>query len=543
MLFLKNEATQLAAHLDLLPRNFAEGTSLPLTLKPTRCVNIVVAIVVSLSLLVCSTRYSIAEDTVVKVGLPVLTPGKGHPFQGLGLPTTLPLQPIFDALTTVDDKGQVQPWLALSWSSDDATTWTFELRDDVTFSNGEVFNAAAVVATLDHIQSPEGQTETVGSTLASMVSAIAVDEFAVKVTLGQPDPLFPLKASMWRIPAPAHFKALGIIPFSADPVGTGPFKVIEWTTNKVRFVAFEDSWRAPKVSGLELIHIPEQTARNQSLAVGAIDIAIGLGPNDAAEIERNGGTLHTRPQSNMTFLAFALETYPDSPLKDARVRQALNYAINRTQIIEVLLGGFPKPISQLAAPSAPGYESSLMPYPYNPERAKELLGEAGYQDGFALTMAGSALGSDDATVYQQIAADLAAINVDLSIQLAPVMQMTLMLFDGKMRGEVFTNPARILDPLGDYRYRSCLGLTGPNQPYFCDREILPVVEQARAAGSLDAMASALNKVLIHEHANPPGIFLWEGLDFDATAASVKSYKVGYDFIHFDAIERKRGDGT
>ncbi len=531
----------LAAQSALLPRNHSDETRCrPSSLWWLQ--KLALTVILSWGLNSLPAHQSRAADHVVKIAAPFLAPAMAHPYQGLALATTLHLQPIFDALTVVDERGQVQPWLARSWSSDDSVVWTFELRDDVTFSNGEVFDAAAVVATLEHLQSPNGQTETVGSTLAAVVSAKAVAEFTVDVRLSQPDAMFPLKASMWRIPAPAHFKALGIEGFAADPVGTGPFTPITWTLNSVRMAAVADSWRAPKVQEIEIIQIPEQIGRRQAISSGAVDIAIGLGPSDAEELARKGGTLHSRPQSNMTFIAFALEVYPDSPIQDVRVRQALNYAVNRKRIAEVILDGYPDLVAQLAVPGAPGFEPTLEPYPYNPERAKELLAESGYENGFPLTMAGAALGSDDSTVYQQVAADLAAVNIDVSIQLAPVVQMTLMLFRAEMKGEIFTQPARVLDPLGDYRYRSCLGLTVPNKPFFCDQAILPLVNQARAATSRDVMSAALNQVLIHEYNNPPGIFLWEGLDFDGIAARVKTYEVSYDFIHFHTITLEEGNG-
>ncbi len=477
--------------------------------------------------------YAAASETTLRVAASFLGAEQGNPYQTY--PATLPIQALFDTLTHVDEVGNVEPWLANSWSSTNAHEWTFELRQDVTFSNGEAFNAEAVTATLGFLQSRDGKSTTIARNLEDIIEAEAVSDFTVRVTLKRPDPLFPYRASNWRIPAPAYSAALESGEHTHQPTGSGPFKVTEWTSNTITFAAFENSWRSPKLQALEFVLVPDQVARRQALVSGTFDIAVGMGPSDQAELEKVGAALHRRPAANLTFIAFALERYPDSPLKDVRVRQALNYAVNRRQIVDVLLGGHPRLVAQLALPAAPGYAAELAPYPYDPERAKALLKEAGYEGGFSVTLAASAPEADETIVYQQIASDLAAVGVDASINLYPLLQTTKMLFSGEVKGELFASLVRPIDTIEDYRFRSCLGLTGANKPLFCDPLLMPLLERARAATSLDDLSAVMNKVMKHEHYNPPGIFLWEGLEFDGLAARVRNYETGFDFIHFDVI--------
>jgi peptide/nickel transport system substrate-binding protein len=458
---------------------------------------------------------------------------RGNPYQTY--PATLPIQALFDPLTNVDELGNVEPWLATDWSSQDSIKWTFNLRDDVIYSNGEIFNAAAVVATLDYLKGDDGMAATTGRHLVDVISAEAVSDYTVKVTLRRPDPLFAYRAANWRIPAPAHFEALGIDDFIEDPVGTGPYKPVKWTPNKVKFVANETSWRPPNISKLEIALIPDQVVRRQAIISGTFDIVVGMGPSDKEELERVGAKLRRRPAATFTFIAFALERYPDSPLQDMRIRKALNYAVNRAQIVDVILEGYPQLLAQLASPAAPGYDPTLSPYPYDPERAKALLKEAGYENGFSVKLIASAPDADEMIIYQQVAANLTAVGVKTTIQLFPILQTTNMLFSGDIKGELFALLARPIDTIEDYRYRSCLGLAGSNKPVFCDPAVIPLLEQARAANSLEGMAAAMNKVMNHEHHNPPGIFLWEGLEFDGLAPRILTYKAGYNFIHFHAI--------
>lgn len=478
-----------------------------------------------------------SEDTL-RVAASFLGAAQGNPYQTY--PATLPIQALFDTLTHVDEDGTLEPWLATAWSSANAHEWTFELRQDVTFSNGDAFNAEAVTATLGFLQSRDGKATTIGRNLEDVIDAEAVSDFTVRVTLTRPDPLFPYRASNWRIPAPAYSAALESGAHTPRPTGSGPFEVTAWTSNAVAFAAFENSWRPPKLRALELVLVPDQVARRQALISGTFDIAVGMGPSDQAEFEKAGARLHRRPAANLTFIAFALERYPDSPLKDVRVRQALNYAVNRRQIVDVLLGGHPRLVAQLALPAAPGYAPELAPYPYDPERAKALLEEAGYEGGFSLTLAASAPEADETIIYQQIASDLAAVGIDAAINLYPLLQTTKMLFSGEVKGELFASLVRPIDTIEDYRFRSCLGLTGANKPLFCDPLLMPLLERARAAASLDGLAAVMNDVMRHEHHNPPGIFLWEGLEFDGLSARVRNYKTGFDFIHFDAVSLADG---
>ena len=137
---------------------------------------------------------------------------------------------------------------------------------------------------------------------------------------------------------------------------------------------------------------------------------------------------------------------------------------------------------------------------------------------------------------QQIAADLAAVGVGVTIQMAPVTQMTLMLFHGKFRAELFSMAGRGLAPTTDYRFRACLGLVGRFKPFFCDDQVNELMLQARSSSTYEDMATALRAVYQREHDNPPGIFLWDNKAFDGVGPRVRGFESLIDFIPLDRID-------
>jgi peptide/nickel transport system substrate-binding protein len=233
---------------------------------------------------------------------------------------------------------------------------------------------------------------------------------------------------------------------------------------------------------------------------------------------------------------------PKSPIVDQKVRLALNYAVNRKVLAEIILGGTATPVGQLVLPGAPGYVVELAPLPYDPSKAKVLLAEAGYAKGLKLSAKIALSGADDSTVFQQIAQDLAAVGVTFSVVPSAMAEMTRMMFNGDFGADMFLNFGRGLDGLGDYRYRSCLGQTGISKPYFCDPQSLEAVKQAQASTDLAVIDGLMQKVTRREHENPPGIFLWQNNYLDGVGPKVTStldYDAYYDYLPLHLIAVKK----
>ncbi|MFL2771184.1 MAG: ABC transporter substrate-binding protein [Rhodospirillaceae bacterium] len=476
-----------------------------------------------------------ANEKSITVGTSLIGQNRGHAYQAITMPAVMPLLAFYDTLTTIKDDGTIGPGLAVEWKSDDAVTWRFILREGVVFSNGVPFTSDAIVRSVEHMRNaPDAGTWTISTTLYQIKYARAVDDLTVEVVLNQRDALFPLHASVWRIPEPEAWETQPRSEYQSNPVGTGSFKVQRWTEGRVEMLAFKESWRPPKIDRLNFIAIPDQTARLQGILSGVVQFVLGLGPDDKSLLEAEGGRLVLRNMTTVQFLAFL--TVNGGPVVDPRIRLAMNYAVNRKAIIDTLLQGAAVPVSQIAYPGAFGYNAKLLPYPYDPEKARSFLLEAGYPDGIDVTATVASRGANDLLYFQQVALDLARVGVRLELRTKPAFQNTQDLFFGKAKGDLISLYTQGPDPLNAYRHRVCQGILSDRSPYHCDVKLLPLLERARDQVSAEAALPFYHAVLAHERADPPAIILWQGVDFDGLAPNVTGYAPVQDVMNFSEFD-------
>ena len=219
-----------------------------------------------------------------------------------------------------------------------------------------------------------------------------------------------------------------------------------------------------------------------------------------------------------------------------RLRQAINYAVDRETIIREILAGSTAPAAQLAFPGAFGFNADLEPYPYDPDKARALMAEAGYADGLDIVINVSlGRGSNDSLYFQQIASDLRKVGINAELRISTQAQIQLAVFNGKMEGDAFNLFVRGHDPLNAYRMRACSGRATARVPYHCDDDILPMIEAARAETDATKLAPLYAAVLAHERDDPPALFLWQGPEFDGIGPGLKGYRPSQDFINFHEI--------
>ncbi|MBT4739100.1 MAG: hypothetical protein HOO09_01845, partial [Rhodospirillaceae bacterium] len=220
-----------------------------------------------------------AAEKIMRIGLVSLPQDLGNPYGSYTIPTVTPGLAVFDSLTVVDIEGTLQPWIAERWESIDPLTWHFTLKPNVTFSNGEPFDAAAAAAALNYFASGDGLIEVVAQSVIDVASARAIDPLVLEVKTKAPNILLPRRLSGIRIPAPGPWAELGRRGFAQAPVGSGPFIATRWGTTQVDLIANTNSWRAPKLDRIEVKAVPEITTRVQGLITGALDIALDIGPD------------------------------------------------------------------------------------------------------------------------------------------------------------------------------------------------------------------------------------------------------------------------
>lgn len=281
----------------------------------------------------------------------------------------------------------VEPELAESWKlSEDKLTWTFFLRKGVKFSNGNPFNAQAVKFTFDRILDPAtGAMRRANYLVIKEVKV--VDDYTVQfITKGPfPDMLMLLSDNSSYIHDPVNVGKWGK-KVKLYPVGTGPYMLLEWAPGQnptcVPNPHYTGSFK-PRFKKIVQLNVPEGASRANMLLTGEADIVTRIFPEDYDRLKRN-------PQIEINVypiqLAINLEINCIQPyFKDVRVRQALNYAIDKEAICKNVLQGFGTPATSPTCRFVPGWKG-YKPYEYNPDKAKKLLAEAGYPDGIQVTL-------------------------------------------------------------------------------------------------------------------------------------------------------------
>ena len=307
---------------------------------------------------------------------------------------------LYETIVTFEEGGtEVVPKLAHDWEiSDDGLTYTFFLEEGVTFHDGTDFNADAVVKNFErwaagnadkfpYYNSMFGGFE--GDEGHVIESVTAEDEYTVAFKLKRPQAPFlkNLAMDMFAIASPTAFEKFGDDEFERNPVGTGPFKFVEWKPNdSITVERYDDYWvdGLPKMDKVVFRSIPDNSARLNALLAGEVDLADGINPSDASAIEDNADLqLIERPSMNVGYLGL---TVTREPFDNKLVRQAMNYAIDKQAIIDTFFAGYAEPAVNPMPPSIEGYNDAIEGYEYNPEKAKELLEEAGYGDGFEMEL-------------------------------------------------------------------------------------------------------------------------------------------------------------
>ncbi len=359
------------------------------------------------------------------------------------------------------------------------------------------------------------------------------DEHALTIELRDPDVLFPHTLSQLFIPDSEAWNRLGAVEFASRPIGTGPFNIDDISTERVQLSAHVESWRAPQVDSKEYIVLPESASRLNGLLSDQLDIAFGLSPDDLTAFQNSGTTLYTAHLPAVLGFIF-VTTKTGSPLQNRAVRQALNYAVNVEEIVDAVLAGQTVAASQPAHRKSFGYAPDVGAYGYDPERALQLLAEAGYPNGFTMT-AEVTLGSPtESLVYQKIASDLRSIGVDLTLQTIPYGTFVSHFRTGNWAGDAFNllfSSEPNLDALRSIRYHSCMWPAG----WYCDQGATPLIESAKSRATLEERRSLTQSVMARYHEQAPAIFLYEFPFFFGLSEKVEEFSVVHSFVEWDGV--------
>lgn len=344
-----------------------------MTLSRTTLMSSAAAVAVVLVITSCSSANSGSPSktgaaNTLRIVLP-LEPPTLEPCEIPSVPTSVVVnQNITEPLLERNGAtGKLNPTLATKWVATGGKEWTFTLRAGVKFQDGTPFNAQAAAFSIDRAVNLKLLCQVEGQVFGNPnLTLNAVNDTTLTVTTETPDPLLPLKLSFVDM-VPTSTSTTAKV---REPIGTGPYKIKQWIAGQsLTLERYKGYWGdAPAYQTVEYQWRSEGSVAAAMITKGEADIATSLSPTDGA-----GGLAITYPNNQAMALRFSGTI---APLNDIRVRQAINYAIDRKGLLGALYAGISKLDSQLVPSNAIGYNKAILPWPFNLSKAKELIAQA-----------------------------------------------------------------------------------------------------------------------------------------------------------------------
>jgi peptide/nickel transport system substrate-binding protein len=410
---------------------------------------------------------------------------------------------IHETLLKPTEEAGVLPGLAEKWEKVDDLTWKFTLVEGATFHNGEPINAEAVKFSFDRIMSDDLKSPHRGK-LNSFKGVKVLDERTFTIALSRPyaPGLYMLAQYLFIVP-PGYVQEVGDTEYNVNPVGSGPYKLEEWVRGQEVVMSAYENYYGPKPAFKKLIFkgIPEEASRIAALLTGEAHVISGIPMHQRKRIVESGKAYLTDQMGSMNYLG--LNTY-EKPFSDVRVRQAVNYAVNRELINKALFNGEAILCAGPISPRTLGADPNLKPYPYDPEKAKELLAEAGYPNGFETRLAYGTYMPQIQEQAEAIAADLAKVGV----------RVTLEPFERAVMWDRYKNKKHAMyiyfwdDAPEPDRYMYSLFHSKSRDYYYKNEAVDRLLEKGRSTMDLEARVKVYNELDRVLYEDAPWIYLY-----------------------------------
>jgi peptide/nickel transport system substrate-binding protein len=329
-------------------------------------------------------------------------------------------------------EGVINPALAVQHDHPDPLTWVFYLREGVRFHNGNAFTAQDVKFSFERLSDPRFSHFT--TLVKDIASTEIIDDYTVAVKTRQPVPWFIQGCHQLFIMDKESSQAGDPGEAEVKPIGTGAYTLGEWVKGShLTMEANEEYWEGPPpIKHVALRYMTESSARFDALASGQVELISGVPVELYGKILENPKLeAISRPSRLSIFLA--LGNKPGSPWADIRVRKAIYMAVNEDEIIEKIMKGHASPAAQVPDPSTTGYNPELLRLPYNPEAAKQLLREAGYDKGFEIILSGPRdLYAHDEQIIEAVAGYLNRVGIRAKTVIKPSWALLPEIFQGEL---------------------------------------------------------------------------------------------------------------
>ena len=437
------------------------------------------------------------------------------------------LNNVLDGLTFYDDDLNLIPWLAESWEqSEDGLTWTFHLREGVLFSNGREMTAEDVKWSFERLIDPATGAGNAGRVGPPETQIEVIDDYTVAITHPEPFGIFPQSIGFDKSTGIVAMESLDEDGTISVPIGTGPFKIgeVQGTTRLV-LERNENYWQEglPYLDEIVIEPIPDDTVRETALRGGEVDWVLAIAPQNFEALQEDPNIIvDTAPQLSYDYLGVNLTR---EPFTDVRVRQAIAYAMDREQLCDAGFFGLCDTLYEPVGDGSP-WNFDYRPYERDVEKAKELLAEAGYPDGFEMELLPTTQYGETVRAAQVLQQQLAEIGIEASIN-APEWSEWLELEGNFMYDAYICNWNGLIDADQYYylqhRTDQVFNFTGYSNPEFDE-----LVEQGRSISDFDEryeIYEQANQILVDE---APYIYMYNKQEIRAYLPEVKGFVVRPD---------------
>lgn len=333
----------------------------------------------ALFLAVLSSCGNEPEDRPLTILIPVEANTLDPHFASSTLEWSL-LMNVFDSLVTRRADMTIGPGLAKHWEVDRSKkTWTFHLRKGVKFSNGEPFDARSVKFTFERMQNKKIRSRTTIPKRIGLERVEIVDEFTIRIHTTRAVATLPIWLVNAFILPPKYYTNTSLKVLSQKPVGTGPYRVVDWMKDDfIRMEANANWWHGePTIETVVWRPVPEASARIAELEAGSADIIANISPDQGAMLKGNGEEIHLKAIQGGRRIYIGIRQ-DQGLFSDRRIRLAMNYAVDFGLIAKKILKGYGSRMASIV--NKPNRDESIQPYPFDPQKAKSLLSDAGLED-------------------------------------------------------------------------------------------------------------------------------------------------------------------
>jgi peptide/nickel transport system substrate-binding protein len=403
-------------------------------------------------------------------------------------------------------KKQLVPNLATSIKNLNDNTWKITLRKGVSFTNGEALDANTVKFSIERIKDPQLKSRLL-ATVRNIKQISIIDPYTVELVTSSPTPTLPFYLTRVGMIPPQYAKEKGAAEFGKKPIGTGPFEIVRWVQDEyVEIRANRNYWRGKaKVDRVIFRSVPETITRMAALKTGEAHLASNLMIEEIPSIKANKELeVESIPSIRMLYIQFNM--LQDSPLRDKRVRQAMNYAVDVDSIVKNVLQGYGVRLSgQLISKEYEGFNPNVKPYPFDPAKARTLMKEAGAENYQFTLNASTGRYLRDKEIAEVVANQLNAAGIKTKLNIMEHAALTQQLMNKKFV-DLLLNGLATPPPTADLFYG--VGVReGPFYSTYVNREFNQAFDEAVSTIEKEKRQRSLYRLGEICRDDPPAIFL------------------------------------